>query len=115
MSRPIVLGNGELHVGLNKYGLVHDFYFPYVGLENHSAGDHTRHRIGVWIEGELSWLDDENEWTFKFRYPHQALIGHIIARNERLNVLLEFDDFVDSEISAFIRNIHIINQAERPR
>lgn len=115
MARPIVLSNGELHVGLNSFGLVHDFYFPYVGLENHSAGEHTRHRVGVWIEGEMSWLDDPNEWTFKFRYPHQALIGHIIARNERLNVLLEFDDFVDSEMSAFIRNVHVINQAERPR
>lgn len=115
MARQIVLGNGELHVGLNNYGLVHDFYFPYVGLENHAAGDHTRHRIGVWVEGELSWLDDPNEWTFKFRYPHQALMGHTIARNERLDILLEFDDFVDSEMSAFIRNIHVINQSERPR
>jgi len=25
MARPIVLSNGELHVGINKYGLVHDF------------------------------------------------------------------------------------------
>lgn len=115
MARPIVLSNGELHVGLNNFGLVHDFYFPYVGLENHSAGDHTRHRVGVWVDGILSWLDDPNEWTFKFRYPHQALIGHIIAKNEKLNVLLEFDDFVDSDMSAFVRNIHVINLAERPR
>jgi GH15 family glucan-1,4-alpha-glucosidase len=115
MARPIVLSNGELHVGLNRYGLVHDFYFPYVGLENHSAGDHTRHRIGIWVDGELSWLDTPGEWIMSFRYPHQALIGHIIARNARLNILLEFDDFVDSEMSAFIRNIHVINQAERPR
>lgn len=114
MARPIVLSNGELHVGLNSFGLVHDFYFPYVGLENHSAGEHTRHRIGVWVDNELSWLDG-GEWTFKFRYPHHALVGHTIARNERLNVLLEFDDFVDCEMSAFIRNIHVINQAERPR
>ena len=115
MARPIVLSNGELHVGLNNYGLVHDFYFPYVGLENHSAGDHTRHRVGVWVDNTLSWLDDPHEWTFKFRYPHQALIGHIIAKNEKLNILLEFDDFVDSDMSAFIRNIHVINLAERPR
>lgn len=115
MARPIVLSNGELHVGLNNYGLVHDFYFPYVGLENHAAGEHLRHRVGVWVDGNLSWLDNENEWTFKFRYPHQALVGHIIARNERLNILLEFDDFVDSTMSAFIRNIHVINQADEPR
>lgn len=115
MSRPIVLSNGELHVGLNDFGLVHDFYFPYVGLENHSAGEHLRHRIGVWVDGEMSWLDSPGEWTFKFRYPHHALIGHIIARNERLNILLEFDDFVDATVSAFVRNIHVINQNDQPR
>ena len=37
MSRPIVLSNGHMHVGLNTFGLVHDFYFPYVGQENHAA------------------------------------------------------------------------------
>ncbi len=115
MARPIVLSNGELQVGLNNFGLVHDFYFPYVGLENHAAGEHLRHRVGVWVDGQMSWLDDPGAWTFKFRYPHQALIGHIIARNERLNILLEFDDFVDSDKNAFIRNIHIINQVDHPR
>lgn len=108
MARPIVLSNGELHVGINKYGLVHDFYFPYVGFENHAAGKWLRHRVGVWINGEISWLDDES-WQFTFRYPVDALIGHILAKNERLGVLLEFDDVVDSHVSAFMRNIHVIN------
>lgn len=108
MARPIVLSNGELHVGINKYGLVHDFYFPYVGFENHAAGKFLRHRVGVWINGELSWLDD-GSWEFTFRYPSRALIGHVLAKNERMGVLLEFDDVVDSSISAFMRNIHVIN------
>lgn len=108
MARHIVLSNGEMHVGLNKWGLVHDFYFPYVGLENHSAGDGMRHRVGVYIDEELSWLDS-GEWEFTFRLPHAALIGHTFAKNERLGIALEFDDFIDSEIAAFIRNIHVIN------
>lgn len=115
MARPIVLSNGELHVGLNNYGLVHDFYYPYVGLANHSAGPHTRHRVGVWIDGKLSWLDSPGEWQFTFRYPHTALIGHTLAKNESLQVLLEIDDCVDSQLSAFMRNIHIVNLADRPR
>lgn len=115
MARPIVLSNGELHVGINKYGLVHDFYFPYVGLENHSAGGRSlRHRVGVWIDGELSWMDDDG-WEFTFRYPHKALIGHIVAKNEHMGVLLEFDDVVDSALSAFMRNIHVINLRDQPR
>jgi GH15 family glucan-1,4-alpha-glucosidase len=108
MARPIVLSNGELHVGINKYGLVHDFYFPYVGLENHAAGKSLRHRVGIWIDGELSWLDD-GSWEFSFHYPHQALIGHTLAKNEHFGVLLEFDDVVDAGVSAFMRNIHVIN------
>jgi len=79
MARPIVLSNGELHVGLNDFGLVHDFYFPYVGLENHSAGKSMRHRVGVWVDNQISWLDEDNSWTFAFSYPHSALIGHIVT------------------------------------
>lgn len=108
MARPVVLGNGEMHVGINSYGLVHDFYFPYVGLENHAAGRLTRHHVGVWIDGTMSWLD-HGDWEFRFRYPHRALIGHTVAKNEKLGVLLEFDDVVDSHISAFMRNIHVVN------
>lgn len=115
MARPIVLSNGELNVGINKYGLVHDFYFPYVGLENHAAGQSLRHRVGVWIDGHLSWLDDDGAWSFTFRYPHQALIGHIVAKNEALGVLLEFDDFVDADMSAFMRNIHVVNLRSEAR
>jgi len=115
MARPIVLSNGELHVGINQFGLVHDFYYPYVGLVNHSEGKLTRHRVGVWVDGRLSWLDNPGEWTFSFRYPTTALLGHTIAKNESLQILLEIDDFVDSDINAFLRNIHIVNLSERQR
>lgn len=114
MARPIVLSNGELHVGINKFGLVHDFYFPYVGLENHAAGQSLRHRVGIWVDGVISWLDD-GSWEFKFRYPHRALIGHTVAKNNNLGILLEMDDLVDANISAFIRNIHVINMRDQTR
>lgn len=109
MARPIVLSNGELHVGLNSFGLVHDFYFPYVGFENHSAGKNMRHRIGIWVDNQISWLDVDDAWSFEFSYPHGALIGHIVAKNERIGVILELDDCVDAQMSAFMRNIHVIN------
>lgn len=109
MARQIVLSNGELHVGINKYGLLHDLYYPYVGLENHVAGKHLRHKVGIWVDDAISWLDDDEDWEFRFSYPSTALIGRTVATNERLGVLLEIDDFVDSEINAFLRNIHIVN------
>src|SRR5680860_371368 len=120
-KRPIVLSNGQLHVGLNNFGTVHDFYFPYVGFENHSAGFNLRHRIGVWADNELSWTDNPNdsngfsEWSFSFHYPHSALIGHTIAKNERLGVVLEFDDFVGADTNIFVRNIHVVNLRDQDR
>ena len=115
MARPIVLSNGELHVGLNKFGVVHDLYYPYVGFENHSAGTGLRHKLGVFVDGEASWTDSDPAWTFEFRYPHNALIGHTVAKNDRIGIMLEFDDAVDAEMSVLIRNIHVINHSEHTR
>jgi len=114
VARPVILSNGELHVGLNKYGVVHDFYYPYVGFENHSAGGGLRHKVGVYVNGKVRWIDDDT-WTFDFSYPHTALIGHTIAKNEALGIMLEFDDAVDTEMSVFMRNIHVINQRDESR
>ena len=57
----------------------------------------------------MSWLDDDHDWQLSFRYPSHALIGHTLAKNERLGVLLEFDDVVDAELDVFLRNIHVVN------
>lgn len=114
MARPIVLSNGELHVGLNKYGVVHDFYYPYVGFENHAAGQSLRHKVGVWVDGTLSWTDDES-WSFSFKYPHTSLVGHTVARNNALGIIIEFDDAVDTSMSVFMRNIHVINDRDEAR
>lgn len=114
MARPIVLSNGELHVGINTYGLVHDVYYPYVGLENHTIGRDTRHRVGVWVDGELSWLDDGN-WQFQFKYHDSALIGSTSATHDGLGIVLEFDDAVDADTSVFMRNIHVVNKRETAR
>ena len=108
MARPIILSNGEMHIGLNMYGLVHDFYYPYVGLENHTAAKQLRHRVGVWVGGQFSWLDDK-QWTIECTYHDDILVGRTVAVNNALQVRLEFDDCVDSTQAAFLRNIHVIN------
>lgn len=115
VARPIVLSNGELHVGLNNFGLVHDFYYPYVGFENHAAGSNLRHKVGVFVDDKISWLDDDKGWELSFQYPHTSLIGNTRARHNRLGIILEFDDAVDSEISMFMRNIHVVNTRDSPR
>lgn len=108
-TRPIVLSNGEMHVGLNTYGLVHDLYYPYVGLENHSADRSLRHRVGVFVDGQMHWLDD-NTWVITQSYPHDSLIGHTVARNADIGIIIEFDDVVDVDENAFLRTVHVINE-----
>lgn len=114
MARPLTLSNGELHVGLDQRAMVQDIYFPYVGVENHTPGSDIFHRVGVWVDGTLSWIDG-SEWKTKLGYPHSALIGHTTAVNNTLGIALEFDDFVDAERNVFLRNIHVVNLRDQTR
>jgi GH15 family glucan-1,4-alpha-glucosidase len=114
MARPIVLSNGSLHVGINHNGLVHDFYYPHVGQENHSAGPGTAHRVGVWVDGVTSWLDSD-DWEHSFRTADYSLIGHIASKNMKIGLMLEFDNFVSPTDDAFIRSIHVVNLQQKPR
>lgn len=108
MARPIVLSNGELHVGIDEFGMVNDFYFPYVGLENHCAGKEMRHKVGVWVDGKTSWLDEPG-WNIDLDIADYALVGHVRARNDAMGIMLEMSDVVDAEMSALIRSFHIVN------
>ena len=114
MTRPLTLSNGSLHVGLNEHGLVSDFYYPHVGQENHVAGDTLRHRIGVWVDNDFSWLESR-DWTFAVQLEARALIGITSATNTKLGVQLEFTDTVYSGGDCFMRNIHVINLREQAR
>ena len=40
---------------MDSYNRVRDFYYPYVGQENHVSGN--IHKTGVWVDGSFSWLD----------------------------------------------------------
>jgi hypothetical protein len=53
MAKSLVLGNGSLTVGFDRFGQVKDCYFDYVGLEN-QMGEESVNRIGVWVDNEFS-------------------------------------------------------------
>lgn len=114
MARPIFLGNGSMLVGLDTSGLVHDFYYPYVGLENHSNEQDNHHRIGLFVDGQMSWLDDD-EWDIRLNYEPHVMIGALTAVNEKLQLAIETYDFVDIDFNAFCRNIHVINNSDQKR
>jgi glucoamylase len=114
MGRPVMLGNGSLTIGLNEAGLVHDFYYPYVGLENLTTARSLPHKIGIWVDGTFSWVDSEG-WKISVDYEVDALISVISMRNETLQIELTFRDFIDSEHNAFCRQVGIRNEASKSR
>lgn len=114
MARPVMLGNGSLTVGLNEQGLVHDFYYPYVGLDNLTTSRSVHHKIGIWVDGVFSWVDD-GTWDVNVNFEADALVSDIRMQSDALQIELLFNDFVDSQVNAFCRQIKVSNQADRQR
>ena len=114
MGRPVVLSNGQLFVGLDENGLVHDFYYPYVGLENLTNARSSQHKIGIWVDGQFSWTDD-GSWQADVNFEDDALISDIHLTSDNLQLKLHLKDFIDAEHNAFIRHINIENCADSDR
>ena len=109
-----MLGNGQLTVGLNEFGLVHDFYYPYVGLDNLTTSRSAHHEVGVWIDGKFSWVSG-GEWDIEVTFEADALVSDVTMTNDKLQVELHFNDFVDSEANALCRQLRVTNTAETSR
>lgn len=114
MARPVMLGNGSLTVGLNEHGLVHDFYYPYVGLDNLTTSRSAHHNIGVWADGVFSWADD-GSWQTSVDFEERALVSKITLENDSLQIKLTMTDFVDPDINAFCRTVSVTNLDGRKR
>ncbi|HSW99504.1 MAG TPA: glycoside hydrolase family 15 protein [Patescibacteria group bacterium] len=114
MGRPVVLSNGQLFVGLDERGLVHDFYYPYVGLDNLTNARNSQHKIGVWVDGAFSWVDD-GSWQISVNFEDEALISNIKFYSPQLGITIRTNDFVDPEYNAFIRRMNITNETDHKR
>jgi glucoamylase len=110
MGRSVMLSNGHMLVGLNDAGLVHDFYYPYVGLDNLTTSRSIHHNIGIWVNGKFSWIDD-GSWTIATDFEEDALISDISAYSKSFGIELLFKDFVDTSYNAFCRYITINNKS----
>lgn len=114
MGRTVVLSNNQLFVGLNENGLVHDFYYPYVGLDNLTNARSLEHKIGIYVDGIFSWVDSY-DWQKTIDFEDSALVSNISMSNIKLGISLHFEDFVDNEYNAFIRRIKIKNLKDDQR
>jgi oligosaccharide amylase len=107
MPKALVLGNGNILVCLDAWGQVKDFYFPFVGHENH-VGHGYAHKIGVSIDGAFAWLTDP-AWEVKVDYAPQTMCSHIAATHHDLGVEIIFSDVVYDEKNIFVRQASIHN------
>lgn len=112
MARALTLGNGKLLVCLDSTGFVRDFYFPFVGLENHVAGQ--KHRIGVWVDHKFRWIDD-GSWKISIGYKPETMVGYLVCKNEEAKISIVMEDVVYNEADIFIRQVDIYNHADYPR
>ena len=108
MARPVMLSNGQMLIGLNENGLVHDFYYPYVGLDNLTTARSVHHKVGVWVDGAFSWLDD-GSWDIVVDFETDALISNLSFINNDLQIEIKSRDFLDSDNNALVRRFSINN------
>lgn len=112
MPRHLVVGNGKFLVNLDEHAYVRDVYYPYVGQLNHTAGYPSR--LGVWVEGQFSWLGDP-EWNIRLAYQEDSLVTDVTAEHEGLGIVLHMNDAVHQRDSIYLKRIVISNGNPNPR
>ncbi len=113
MPKSINLGNGEVLIGLDDYGQVKDLYYHYPGFENH-VSENLTHKIGIFIEGTFSWIDDGN-WEVSVLSEVGTMASDITAINKTLGIELHFTDVLYNEKNIFLREVTVKNHFERSR
>lgn len=116
MARLVTIGNGNMLVGLDGRGQVRDMYFPYVGEANHVSGASGSfvHRIGVYVDDKISWLDDPS-WRVTNSLEEGSCIGSLFAENLELGISISSRDAVHNERNAFLRHFTVHNHHKETR
>lgn len=113
MPRSTVTGNGNLLIAMDSENMIRDFYYPYVGMEDHVAYQHF-HKIGVFTDHQFSWLHD-SDWKHSSRYIEDTVVTDCHSINDRMGLEFNFNDFVYPTEDVFIRKISIRNNEDHER
>lgn len=112
MSRSLAFGNGTTLILIDRFARVRDIYFPYVGLENH-VGGRFMHRIGVWVDGRLSWLDD-GSWRIDTSCD-DTWAGTTRAVSSAFGAEIVITDILHNEKNIFLRRLRVTNLEDGER
>lgn len=100
--RYLSIGNGKILINIDELGRPTDLYFPYVGMENQSAGKPIRH---YFFDGEKIYDD----WKVTVNYLQNTNIAEIRGDvNENISVV--FYDFADLHDPIYYRIIKVLNK-----
>ena len=112
MARSLSFGNGSMLVCIDQFAQVRDLYFPYVGLENHIGGSYV-HKIGVWADGQFSWVSD-GSWMIRID-SDTANTGISVLYSSRLSVELSFTDVLYNEKNVLVHKVKVQNKSDHDR
>ncbi len=113
MPKSLILSNGNLVVDHDKNGLIRDIYYPHVGLDNNTGSNYV-HKIGIFIDGAFSWLDD-GTWNTTVEMEKNTLVGKIVAQSSNLQLTITMQDVVYNEKDIFVRKVTIQNNSNVER
>ena len=108
MPRSIILGNGSLLATYDDNLQMRDLYYPYVGMEDHTAyGD--VHRVGVWVEDKgFAWFSDD-DWEIQPNYKPETLVTRSLLRNEKLGLMITAEDYVHPVRNILMREFKVVS------
>ncbi|MGB7095790.1 MAG: glycoside hydrolase family 15 protein [Anaerolineales bacterium] len=109
MPRDIPLGNGNLLVAFDRNYEIRDLYWPHVGQENHAMGH--AFRTGVWVAGQLRWLDDPG-WERELKYKPDTLVSAVTLKHPFFDLMIKASDVVDFHEDLLVRRFDITNLSE---
>jgi GH15 family glucan-1,4-alpha-glucosidase len=111
MPRDLLIGNGTVLANFDYTYNMRDFYFPHIGMENHTAGHQVR--FGVWADGIMKWITDG--WQIDRKYLPDTLVTDVRCFHPQLKLELHCRDCVDFHIWLLLRQITVFDKAGRDR
>lgn len=112
MPRSIVLGNDRVHINFDSDYQLRDFYYPNVGMENHSGG-HV-FRFGVWVDNVMTWASSA-DWKKTIGYGPGTLFSDVVFTHATLGLEVRLADCVDFHEDLFVRRISVRDLSGKAR
>ena len=106
MPRSLVLGNGTMLATFDDRAQMRDFYFPYVGMEDHTTYGKV-HRVGIMVEGKgFAWFSDPS-WKVDISYKSDTLVGQTVLHNDMLGLDITLEDCIHPVNNILLRRFFI--------